>query len=260
MHTRKQTGKVHGAVSDSSSQKQPWAGSKTAFDKHSNVAEARDALDAAILFGAEAVRRDDEGQRQHFKQMASDALGLALLAEARDSGITVVPSGLLRAKQTAQGSLDFTLLTEPSLNIDAQILDRLKVHAEDAVQVGLLAMQRIADGSEEALSPCLQDSALEALELLLSIASSVLRGHLSEQDLCDARQRAQDAVTRAVECEAKCSCIEATPEELQQACERAYVALESVTLAEPDMGALALVKQRALNALHLALLGLESSG
>lgn len=227
------------------------------------TAEARDALDAAVLFGAEATRKGvPDEQRLHAKRRASDALSLALLAEARDSGIDVVPNGLLKAKQVAQGALDFTLLTERNLDIDMCALDELKVHAQDAVQVGLLAMQRAEITSEEPLSPRLQASAPEALEQLLGISSRVFQGHLCGQSLVDARQSAREAVTRAVTCEAKCSGIQVAPEELEQALQQAYLALDSVTLAEPDMcasGESSPLQRRALHALHLALLGVKMS-
>lgn len=225
------------------------------------AAEARDALDAAVLFGAGAIRKNASAEQQdQAKQTASHALGLALLAEAREVGIDIIPSVFLKAKSTAQGALDFALLTERNLDIDAFALDELKVHAQDAVRAGLLAMQRAEETAEEALSPSLQSAAPDALEQLLGIVSWVQQGSLSRQSLVEARQAARGAVTRAVTCEAQCCGMHVTPEELQRACQRAYLALDLVTLTEPDTsvnGELCLlVTQQALNALHLAILGL----
>lgn len=227
--------------------------------KVAEIAEARDALDAALLWGAESMREDvPQVQRRQAKEKASDALGLALLTEARESGIDVTPAGLLKAKGIAQGALDFRFLTERNLELDADTLDELKIHAEDAVQVGLLAMERAADVPQETLSPRLQSSALDALEELLCVASQVLHGELSGKGLADARQRARGAVARAVACEAQCSGIDVTQEELQRALERACLALDSVALTEPELRTnleRTQVKQRALHSLHLAMLG-----
>jgi len=227
-------------------------------------AEARDALDAALLFGAKGMRKDvTDEHKQHAKKKASDALALALLAEARDSGIDVTHSGLQKAKRIAQGALDFTLLTERNLDIDVQTLDELKLHAQDAVQVGLLAMQRIEDTPEETLSPRLQASALEAVEQLLLMASQALQVRLCGKSLADAGQTARWAVARALDSELRCSGVEVTPQERQWALEQACLALDSVTLAETCLpregGEFSLLKQRALNILHLALLGVKIS-
>lgn len=212
-------------------------------------------------------------RKQHAKKKASDALALALLAEARDSGIDVTHSGLQKAKRIAQGALDFTLLTEQNLDIDMQTLDELKLHAQDAVQVGLLAMQRTEGTPEETLSPRLQASALEAVEQLLFMASQVLQGRLCGQSLAGAAQTsladlrqslaAREAVARALDSEVRCSGVEVTHEELQWALEQACLALDSVTLAETwlprEGGDFSLLKQQALNIVHLALLGVKTS-
>jgi len=234
--------------------------SESAVERRGNIEDPKDALDAAILFGTEAMRQDVPEVQKLLKSKASDALALALFSEARDVGIETVPSSLLKATEVAQGALDFTFLTQAHLAIDAHNLDELRVRAEDAIQVGLNAMQRADLSAEEPLGTHFQESTLECLEQVLCIASDVLRGRLREQALVDARQKARDAVASAVDCEVTCSCIQLSPEELQHAVRRACLALDSVTLVDPDMCAsskLSLVKGKALNTLHLALLGVK---
>lgn len=223
-------------------------------------AEAQDALDAALLFRAEATRCELPcEQKKQAKNKSSDALALALLAEARNAGMDIAPIGLQKAERIAQNALDFTFLTDRNLDIDAQWLDELRSHAEDAVQMGLLAIDR-SESSSEALTPRQHGKTLEALEEVFHITSRVLRQHLTGPSLANAKQSAREAVSRAVMCEVKCSGLQLTPKQLQQALRRTHAALDSVTLADPDVcatGDFALLKHQALNALQLALLGVK---
>lgn len=189
-------------------------------------------------------------------------MALALSAEARDAGIDVVPSALRRAVQISQDALDFTFLIDRSFDVDAQWLDELRSHAEDAVQMGLLAIERAECAHGEEMNPQLQAGTLQALEEVFHTTARVLRWRLAGQSLEDARRRAREAVARAVACEARRSGLQLAPKELQQVLRRTHAALDSVTLAEPDAcasGDFALLGLQALNALHLSLLGVSVS-
>lgn len=238
----------------------PKASAQCMHGKDAKIPEARDALEAALLFGAEVMRIGiSDESRHHAKEKASDALAFALIAAARETGIDVTPVRLLKARSVAQGALDF-ILSERNLDINAQTLDELKVHAQGAVEVGLLAMERSEGELDEVPCTQSQSSALQAVEKLPCIASQVLQGRLSGKSLDDARKSARDAVARAISCEAQCSGMDATQEELQCAMQRACLALDFIMLNEPETQTSEeqlLVKQQVLNCLHLALLGVS---
>lgn len=227
-------------------------------DWQSEEVNIRDALDAALIFGAAAMKRGaSEEQKSRDKVKASHAVAMATLAEAREAAIVIDARGIEKAAKGAQDALDFFFLTQRCFDITSEKLDDMRVHVEDAIQVGLLVMQRDRDMSGEEPALHTQDSTMQALEEVFCTTSKVLREHLVGQCADEARRQAREAVAKAVTCEVECSGVDVTPESLHRALWRAHVALDAVLLANPDAcayGAFASIKRQAVNALQLALL------
>jgi hypothetical protein len=217
-------------------------------------AEARDALDVFLLFSAEAAKENAPAeQRKHFRDQASKALSLAMLAEARESLIEVGPQEVQQAKETAHGALDFLFLSAPQLAIDAHDLEELRVHALDAVRVALLGIRTSGDREYVmALAP-------QALGQVFTLTSKALRGKFSRKEMEEAKESARAAVGKAVLGELQCGGITIESDELKRAKRRVHSAMDSIFLAEPKLcaaGDFSAIKKRALDALHLAILGI----
>lgn len=221
---------------------------------------ARDALDVALLIGSSQHRPGVSVEEcAQSRRRGSEALGLALLAEAYDAGLDITREELAKAKKKAQGALEFTLMTKRDLDLGSEEFHDVKTHARNALQVGLLGAQRDANEQSPNSSELrTQGGPQDAVNRVLRMFAEVRCSRLSMHQLEEAKSKAKSAVNQALATDVELAGLELPPEIKQKAMRLAHanldVALLSWEAVDEDV---AETRKRASDAVHLAILGVQ---
>mmetsp|Transcript_143298 Transcript_143298/g.260730 ORF Transcript_143298/g.260730 Transcript_143298/m.260730 type:complete len:1659 (-) Transcript_143298:49-5025(-) len=236
-----------------SSQRRRSSASKAVAGQH-----ARDALDIALVTGATQHRHGVSIEEcAQARRRGSEALGLAVLAEAYDAGLDITREEIMQAKKKAQGALEFTLMTKRDLDLGSEEFQDVKTHARDALQVGLLQGDMNEQQPDDA-EPRVQGRAHDAIDQVVRMFRDARYSRLSPQQLEEAKFKAVEAVDQALATDVELAGLDLSPEARQKAARRAHVNLDAALLRQdaPNEEP-AERRRRASDALHLAILGVQ---
>lgn len=216
----------------------------------------RDALDAALLFEADAMRNGTAQTGSEIAKKADEALGLALVTEAHDVGLSINKEDLETAKERARRALEFTLLTDTNPVPDEEELEEIKRHAKDALQVALLGIPMPEESTGDD-TPTFHAQPSDALTTVVQCGAVLqdLQDDMSVSERQALKEKARDALHQALMSQVAETGMNVSGAELQQA-ESLAAASIGADVSTCDEGTLEEYKRRARNALDLALLGI----